>query len=154
MRSNIGCAAAALFLLVLSAACAAQAKQLPSETLRIRTASGAEVPIEAEIAANGADQARGLMHRRRLADGAGMLFVFPSDRRMSFWMKNTYVPLSIAYIASDGRILEIHDMEPLSETAVNSERFARYALEVPRGWFSRAGIGIGDRLELTERIRP
>jgi uncharacterized membrane protein (UPF0127 family) len=61
-------------------------------------------------------------------------------------MKNTLIPLSIAYISSDGRILEIHDMEPRSEFPVKSGRSCRYALEVPGGWFTRAGFGVGDRL--------
>jgi uncharacterized membrane protein (UPF0127 family) len=73
-----------------------------------------------------------------------MLFIFDRDQVLSFWMKNTLIPLSIAFIASDGRILQIKDMEPLSLSTVNSDRSVRYALEVPRGWFSRAGIAIGD----------
>jgi uncharacterized membrane protein (UPF0127 family) len=68
---------------------------------------------------------------------------------MSFWMKNTLVPLSIAYIANDGRILEIYDMQPGNLTPVRSSRSARYALEVPQGWFDRVGITPGDRLDVS-----
>jgi uncharacterized membrane protein (UPF0127 family) len=66
---------------------------------------------------------------------------------MSFWMKNTLIPLSIAFIATDGRIIEIKDMEPLNLSPVQSSRSVRYALEVPQGWFSRAGIGVGDIIQ-------
>jgi uncharacterized membrane protein (UPF0127 family) len=62
-------------------------------------------------------------------------------------MKNTLIPLSIAFIASDGRIIEIKDMEPLNQSVVRSSRSVRYALEVSQGWFSRAGINIGDVLQ-------
>jgi uncharacterized membrane protein (UPF0127 family) len=77
-----------------------------------------------------------------------MLFVFPSDEQLAFWMKNTSIPLSIAYIASDGTIREIHDLEPFSLEAVKAGRSVRYALEVGRGWFGKAGLGEGDRLSL------
>jgi uncharacterized membrane protein (UPF0127 family) len=86
------------------------------------------------------------MWRRSLAEGEGMLFVFDRDQILSFWMKNTIIPLSIAYIAADGRILEIHDMEPRNLSPVQSGRSARYALEVNRGWFTRMGITAGDVL--------
>jgi uncharacterized membrane protein (UPF0127 family) len=73
-----------------------------------------------------------------------MLFVYDSDQIMSFWMKNTNIPLSIAFIAFDGRIIEIKDMYPHDENSVLSSRSVRYALEVPQGWFLRAGIIPGD----------
>jgi uncharacterized membrane protein (UPF0127 family) len=79
-----------------------------------------------------------------------MLFVFQSDQLLSFWMKNTLVPLSIAYISHDGRILEIYDMQPGDLNPVSSSRSVRYALEVPQGWFNRSGLGVGDRLEIPE----
>jgi len=120
---------------------------LPRVTLR----SGS-VSVEAELAIAPAEQETGLMHRTELADGAGMLFVYDSDRRMAFWMKNTLIPLSIAYIGADGVIKEIYDMEPLSLASVPSERSVRYALEVPLGWFGRVGLGPGDRLDIPEAL--
>ena len=108
-----------------------------------------KVFIMTEIARSPAQQAQGLMYRKQLKDGDAMLFIFERDQPLSFWMKNTLIPLSIAYIAQDGRILEIYDMEPGNLDPVRSSRSARYALEVPQGWFSRAEIGIGDRLDLT-----
>jgi uncharacterized membrane protein (UPF0127 family) len=77
-----------------------------------------------------------------------MLFVFERDQMLSFWMKDTLIPLSIAYIAYNGRVLEIHDMKPRDLTSVRSGRSARYALEAPQGWFERAGIRPGDTLVL------
>lgn len=109
-------------------------------------AGGGNVKVTAEIARTDAQRAQGLMYRKSLKDGKGMLFIFERDDVLSFWMKNTLVPLSIAYIAHDGRIVEIHDMEPGNLASVSSGRSVRYALEVPQGWFGRAGIGPGDRL--------
>ena len=108
------------------------------------------MPVSAEIAVTPAEQAAGLMHRKSLPDGKGMLFVYTRDELRSFWMKDTLIPLSIAFIAYDGRILEIRDMQPRDLTPVRSTRHVRYALEVPRGWFGRAGIAAGDRLILPE----
>jgi uncharacterized membrane protein (UPF0127 family) len=101
-----------------------------------------------EIARTNEQRSQGLMHRTKLDDGKGMLFVFDRDDIVSFWMKNTLIPLSIAFISSDGRIMEIRDMEPESLAPVHSSRSVRYALEVPQGWFSRVNLGVGDRLIL------
>lgn len=128
-------------------ACAA-ARDKPQAKLPTATLRSGGVSVVAELAKTADEQAMGLMFRRELADGEGMLFVYDSDRRMTFWMKNTLVPLSIAFLGADGTIREIRDMEPLSEALVESTRYARHALEVPRGWFERAGLGVGDRFEL------
>jgi uncharacterized membrane protein (UPF0127 family) len=88
------------------------------------------------------------MHRERLPDGEGMLFVFDRDQQLSLWMKDTTIPLSIAFIASDGRITEIKDMYPLDQSTVRSSRSVRYALEVPQGWFGRAGVQTGDVVKI------
>jgi len=104
--------------------------------------------ITVELARTDAQRSQGLMYRKSLKDGEGMLFFFERDQILSFWMKNTLIPLSIAYINSDGIILEIYDMEPGNLTPVTSSRSGRYALEVPQGWFTRAGIGIGDLVDI------
>lgn len=96
---------------------------------------------------------QGLMFRDELAPDAGMLFVFPDARTRSFWMKDTSIPLSIAYIAADGRILEMYDMEPFSLQPVRSRFPARFALEVNQGRFKELGIEPGDRVQLPERLR-
>jgi uncharacterized membrane protein (UPF0127 family) len=82
-----------------------------------------------------------------------MLFVEESDRLLSFWMKNTVLPLSIAYISASGVISEIHDLKPGQLNPVRSSRSLRYALEVPQGWFERAGVAVGDRVEIPEAAR-
>ena len=85
-------------------------------------------------------QALGLMFREEMAENHGMLFVYEADTKMSFYMKNTVIPLSIAFLAKDGTIKEIYDMQPESLTAVASRHRARYALEVKQGAFGRLGI--------------
>jgi len=106
--------------------------------------------IKAEIAVTDEERATGLMNRKNLPDGEGMLFVYDRDQIMSFWMKNTLIPLSIAFIAYDGRIIEIKDMYPHDETSVLSSRSVRYALEVPQGWFIRAGVMPGDIVNIQD----
>lgn len=106
-----------------------------------------------EVARTDAERARGLMHRRTLGSREGMLFVFETDQHLTFWMKDTLVPLSIAFLSSEGRILQIEDMEPLSEKPVRSTRSARYALELPRGAFAEAGAAVGDSLWLPAGFR-
>jgi len=135
------------FCLLFSAAC--QGKGLETRDLSIERAEGGPVLIRAEIARTPDEQQRGLMFRKSLADGRGMLFVFDREQILSFWMRNTLIPLSIAYIRSDGSILEIKDMIPLDENTVSSSRSVRYALEAPQGWFDRAGVKAGDRLLLS-----
>ena len=100
--------------------------------------------VKAEIANTDETRQRGLMFRQTLPDGEGMFFIFEKDEILRFWMKNTFIPLSIAYISSEGRIIDIKDMFPHDETSVTSSRSVRYALEVPQGWFDRVGVRIGD----------
>lgn len=121
----------------------------PQSGLDTAVLRSGQVEIVAELAISPAEQETGLMHRTELKDGHGMLFIYTEDRRLSFWMKNTLIPLSIAYLGADGTIKEIHDMEPRSLAAVNSERYVRYALEAPLGWFGRVGLGPGDRFDLS-----
>ncbi len=104
--------------------------------------------VLAELAVTAAEHRTGLMFRDKLADGEGMLFVFDRDQRLSFWMKNTKLPLSVAYVDSSGVIREIHDMQPFSLATIGSESSLRFALEVPQGWFARANVSVGDRIDL------
>ena len=137
-----------VFFFVALFACRGEVK-FETQEFTITGRSG-NVTILAEIARTEEQRAQGLMHRQELKDGHGMLFVFERDQILSFWMKNTNIPLSIAFIMFDGRILEIFDMEPHDLTPVRSSRSVRYALEVPQDWFDRAGIGIGDILNLSD----
>jgi len=122
----------------------------PQSGLATATLRSGTVEIVVELAVEPAVQEIGLMHRKELEDGRGMLFVYEEDRRLSFWMKNTLIPLSIAYLGSDGVIKEIHAMEPLSLAPIESERYVRYALEAPSGWFGRVGLKPGDRFDLSQ----
>lgn len=99
-----------------------------------------------EIADTPEERSRGLMHRKSIPEDGGMLFVFPYDERPSFWMRNTSIPLSLAYIGKDGTIKEIRPLVPFSEQPVPARHSVRYALELNRGAFEAAGIGPGDRI--------
>ena len=133
-----------LFIIAANASFAAcDTKKLKTMVLTIER-EGTVIEITAEIAETEDERAQGLMHRRELPDGEGMLFIFDRDQQLSFWMKNTVIPLSIAFISSDGRITEIRDMQPNDLNSIQSSRSVRYALEVPQGWFGRAGVQVGD----------
>lgn len=108
--------------------------------------------VRVEVAASSAERELGLMHRDSLPWERGMLFVFPDKRRMSFWMKNTRIPLSIAFMRSDGEVAEILDMQPMTERTHLSKSPGRFALEVNQGWFDKEGVGVGDRLVGLPRI--
>jgi len=125
----------------------AQAR-LPVRVITIERADGSAETISAELARTEEEQARGLMFRKSLKDGEAMLFIFRYDKILAFWMKNTLIPLSVAYIGRDGVIREIHDMRPGNLSPVRSGRSLRYALEVPQGYFERKNIRPGDRLVL------
>jgi uncharacterized membrane protein (UPF0127 family) len=135
-----------LLLLPFFAGCENQTKKLSTQELTIIKADNSSINLIAEIAKTDEERAQGFMYRKEVKAGEGMLFVFDRDQIMNFWMKNTFVPLSIAYISSDGIILEIHDLTPHREAPVSSSRSARYALEVPQGWFETENVQIGDRL--------
>ncbi|MDR1904925.1 MAG: DUF192 domain-containing protein [Treponema sp.] len=152
----------AVFVLGASLSCTAEERKsdtgkLPrgseifeKKELTIMKAGGDSLKIRAEIAKTKEQQEQGLMYRESLADGEGMLFVYTKDQIMRFWMKNTLIDLSIAFIASGGNILEIRDLQKGDLSTVTSTRSARYALEVPRGWFTRESIRPGDRLVIGE----
>jgi uncharacterized protein len=119
-------------------------------TVTIHTSSGEEVRVRVEIADDAFEIARGLMYRTTLAENRGMLFIFEGEQTLSFTMKNTLIPLSIAFIGSEGRIVDIQDMKPLDDDPPSyvSARPAQYALEVNQGFFEERGVEVGDRAEL------
>jgi uncharacterized protein len=121
-----------------------------STIIAITGSTGERSEVEVEIADDQAEQRRGLMERTELAEDAGMLFVFDREEPRSFWMRNTLIPLSIAYIASDGRIVDIQDMQPLDETSHPSAAPAQYALEVNQGFFAERGIEVGNEVEIPD----
>lgn len=100
--------------------------------------------LKVEIARTQAQREAGLMHRRALGADEGMLFLYNEPQQMMMYMKDTHIPLSIAFIDSKGVILEVRDMEPMDETPVMSaSRQVRFALETNRGWFAKNGIAPG-----------
>jgi uncharacterized membrane protein (UPF0127 family) len=102
--------------------------------------------IQAEVVADMATRAQGLMHRKSLPQNAGMLFVFDEHAVHCMWMKNTLIPLSVAFIDDRGTIVNIADMEPHSEASHCAGQPVRYALEMNRGWFAARGLKPGIRL--------
>ena len=105
-----------------------------------------------EIADTPMSRERGYMEREVIPFGTGMLFVFEKSQLLSFWMKNTPHPLSIAFIDSKGIIQNIYDMTPYSESNWSSTTFVKYALEVPQGWFDQTGVKVGDKVLLPNKF--
>lgn len=102
--------------------------------------------IQAEVAANAPDRAKGLMCRPSMPQNAGMLFVFRELDRHCMWMRNTLIPLSVAFVDEQGVIVSIHDMQPRSDDSHCAARPARFALEMNQGWFGKRGIAAGAKL--------
>ena len=102
--------------------------------------------LRAEVAADDVSRARGLMGRTRLGENEAMLFVFRQPERHCMWMKNTPLPLAVAFIDQEDRIINVVEMTPFDLTPHCAQRPARYALETHHGWFTRRGIGAGDRM--------
>jgi uncharacterized membrane protein (UPF0127 family) len=113
-------------------------------TRDITVSAGATVArLNVELAATEPERERGLMQRAALADSAGMLFLFPADTTIGFWMKDTLIALDIAYLDADGKVLGIVHGKPLDETELPPPGPYRYTLEVAGGWFGRKGLGLG-----------
>lgn len=131
----------ALALVLSLFAVPAVAQQLPVAELK----AGMHL-IRAEVAADFATRAQGLMHRKSLGANAGMLFIFDAAAPHCMWMKNTYIPLSVAFLDESGTIINIADMQPHSEQSHCATRPALYALEMTQGWFAQRGIKAGAKL--------
>jgi len=129
------------YLLLLLAATSALAQDLPV----VQLSAGMHL-IRAEVASDFSTRARGLMHRTSLPPNGGMLFIFDEAGAQCMWMKNTLIPLSVAFIDDGGTIINIADMRPQTEDSHCASRPARYALEMNRGWFTARGIKPGMRL--------
>ncbi|HJW60506.1 MAG TPA: DUF192 domain-containing protein [Actinomycetota bacterium] len=116
---------------------------------RLEPATGAARTVRLEVAADPAARARGLMGRRQVPEGTGMVFLYPSDVAEAYWMKNTLVPLSIAFVAADGRVVSVAEMTPCKADPCPSYPPAgpyRYAVELAAGSFGEAGIGPGAKV--------
>lgn len=103
--------------------------------------------LTAEVASTPEQQQTGLMNRRSLPANRGMVFVFTQSQPVCMWMKNTFIPLSVAFITSDGRIVNIADMQPQTEDVHCGQTDVRYALETPLHWFAQRGIRSGARVQ-------
>ena len=112
---------------------------------RVKLAAGMH-QIDAQVAQTPAQRQTGLMFRREMPQHEGMLFVFEQPATQCFWMKNTLLPLTAAFVADDGSIVNLADMKPMSEDSHCSAKPVRYVLEMNQGWFARRGIKAGARL--------
>jgi len=110
--------------------------------------------VQAEVAASNENRMQGLMFRKSMGQNNGMLFVFPDEGQHCMWMKNTFLPLSVAFMDAKGVIVSIHDMDPQSEVSHCAAAPARFALEMNRGWFRAKGISAGVRIAGTDRAPP
>lgn len=119
----------------------------PSRTVTV-SQGATSASLTVELAVTEREREQGLMFRQSLSDSNGMLFLFPSDGTVGFWMANTYVPLTIAYLAADGTVLELRDGKPLDQTVLAPQKAYRDVLEVSQGWFDRHGLGIGAKVAL------
>ena len=110
--------------------------------------------IRVEVANNEDARRTGLMFRDALAEHQGMLFVYEIEGRHAMWMKNTLIPLSVAFIDRSGRIINIEDMQPQTEDVHGARASAAFSLETNQGWFKKRGIKAGDRVHGLERVPP
>ena len=129
-----------------TAAAAAVTDTVGPSGMRVTTLDVDGHPVSAEIAETDRDRQEGLMYRDSLPPDHGMLFVYPEVQTLSFWMRNTRIPLDIAFVDPTGRIVDIQHMSPESDSLHTSARPAMYALEMADGWFEAHGVGIGDRV--------
>lgn len=146
MNKKTGIILSAFLFFISLVSCAE--KKLPAKDFSIKKTDGTSIVVNAEIADTYETRQHGFMERKNIPDGTGMLFIFENDQILSFWMKNTPTPLSIAYIDSNGKIRDIFDMKPYSLANITSTVSVRYALEVPQGWFNKVGVKVGDIIEL------
>ncbi|MES2321036.1 MAG: DUF192 domain-containing protein [Pseudomonadota bacterium] len=128
-------------LLLLAGSAGAQQAQFSTTQL----SAGMHL-IKAEVAANDPERQQGLMHREKMANNAGMVFVFDKAATQCMWMKNTLLPLSVAFLDENGKIINIEDMEPQTLASHCSKKPAKFALEMNLGWFKQKNIKPGSAI--------
>jgi hypothetical protein len=138
-----------LFLLLAVLLCAAARAELPV----VQLSAGMHL-IRAELADSMVTRMEGLMYRKAMPQGSGMVFVFDEAAAHCMWMKNTLIPLSVAFIDEAGTIINIADMQPQSEQSHCATRPARFALEMNKGWFAERGVKPGAKLRGLEKLSP
>ena len=116
----------------------------------MKTIKVGNAELKVKVAVTGKQQARGLMEVEELPDDQGMLFCYPEEKHLSFWMKKTPLPLSIAFINKDKKIVQIENLKPFDEAGVKTEKNkpAKWALEVNQGWFERNKVKVGDKVDI------
>lgn len=156
MRRCLAATGLALMVALAIAACDREAATTlyPTVEITVVDTDGAEATLTVEVVHRPRERQQGLMLRRSLAEDHGMLFLYAADRDGGFWMKDTYIPLTIAYVDADWQVLELRDGVPLDETALTPSQPYRYVLEVNQGWFERKGLGAGARLVVREDELP
>ncbi len=144
IRSSGTCIALSFTVIFISVKTLACPLELPAATILIK---GHRLAVE--LATTPKARVCGLSHRIKLPENHGMLFIYPTLGPRTFWMKDTHIPLSIAFIDDSGRILSIQPMTPMqTDERYRSPQPVRYSLEVNQGWFDRHGIGVGDFIEM------
>ena len=123
----------------------ASAQATPTEFRVIPLSAGIHL-IRAEVAMEPSERERGLMFRKEMGESQGMVFLFDQPAVQCMWMRNTLIPLSVAFIGNDGRIINVEDMAPQTETNHCAAKPARYALEMNLGWFKRHGVAVGTEI--------
>ena len=125
----------------------ARAQKLETAMVRVD-----DLPLAVEVADSEAERQKGMMFRPRLGPDEAMLFVFPSDANVAFWMKDSYADLDLAFIRSDGSIVQTERMRAYNEELVFSREPVRFALEVPAGWLEAHGIAVGMKVTIPEDV--
>ena len=133
-----------IIILLFIAGCA----DAPQTDLRTTSMQIGSATFTLEIADTPEARQRGLMRRDSMPSDHGMIFVFPNERQLSFWMKNTRIPLDIIYLSRDGVVVSIHQLKPYDTTSVHSARPAQYAIELNQGAAAETGIKPGDMLAI------
>jgi uncharacterized membrane protein (UPF0127 family) len=130
-------------LIFLAATLAIAASAIAQQKFTVIPLTAGVHLIQAEVAAKDAERQQGLMYRTHMAPNEGMVFLFDAPAGVCMWMKNTYVPLSVAFIDKDGKIVNIEDMQPQTTESHCAKGAVRYALEMNRGWFKQKNIKPG-----------
>jgi uncharacterized protein len=143
-QRGLGVVLFVLFASFLTAFSSVHAQSNPGLPLK-KLSAGMHI-IQAEVAATPESRTTGLMYRKSLAPNHGMLFVFEQPNVQCFWMRNTFIPLSIAFLLDDGTITNIADMSPQSDQSHCSSKPVRMALEMEQGWFAKRGITAGKKI--------
>jgi uncharacterized membrane protein (UPF0127 family) len=137
---------AALLVALLFGSSLSSAQEVPQTQLQRTTLSVGIHRIDTQVAATAEQREIGLMHRKEMPQHEGMLFIFENPSRLCFWMKNTLIPLTAAFIADDGTIVNLENMKPQTLDSHCSAKPVRYVLEMNQGWFAKKGVKPGSKV--------